>query len=116
MVPKHGFLKQINSCLIATVPEIFYEKVEEGSIMLKKSSSFSFCEKGISVDGEANVLNTELIILATGFRGDKKLQDIFVSPDFAEKIVGSRNSAVPLYRLVSFLQRENYEHSWKEKT
>ncbi|KAJ0014374.1 hypothetical protein Pint_19767 [Pistacia integerrima] len=97
-VPKHSFLKELNSCLIATVPEKFYDKVDEGSIILKKSPSFSFCEEGILVNGETEPLKTDLVILATGFRGEKKLKDIFVSQTFQDYILGSPKEAVPLYR------------------
>ncbi|KAL5856241.1 hypothetical protein ACOSQ4_006043 [Xanthoceras sorbifolium] len=102
IVPKHSFLQEISSCMIATVPEKFYDKVEEGSIILKKSQSFSFWEEGILVDGgdtEANTpLKTNLVILATGFRGDKKLKDIFVSQTFQDFIAGSPAETLPLYR------------------
>ncbi|KAK0582074.1 hypothetical protein LWI29_021238 [Acer saccharum] len=98
MVPKHSFLEEISSCLIATVPEKFYDKVEEGSIILKKSQSFCFCEEGILVDGETTPLKTDLVILATGFRGDKKLKDIFVSQTFQDYIAGSPSETLPLYR------------------
>ena len=102
MVPKHSFHTEINSCLIATVPEKFYDKVEEGSINLKKSKSFSFCKEGVLVNGEAQPLKTDLVILATGFQGDKKLKDIFVSPTFKDYIAGSLDATVPLYRLNFF--------------
>ncbi|KAL5788985.1 hypothetical protein ACOSP7_005934 [Xanthoceras sorbifolium] len=103
MVPRHSFLHEISSCLIATVPEKFYDKVEEGSIILKKSQSFSFCKEGILVcgaDTKATTapLNTDLVILATGYRGDKKLKDIFVSQTFQDFIAGSPTETLPLYR------------------
>ncbi|CAJ1972943.1 unnamed protein product [Sphenostylis stenocarpa] len=70
MVPNHSFHKEINSCLISTVPEKFYEKVEEGSIVLRKGPRFWFCKEGIVVDGEGSSgLKTDLVILATGCNG-----------------------------------------------
>ncbi|GLT96892.1 hypothetical protein SLE2022_144830 [Rubroshorea leprosula] len=99
MVPKQSFLEQINSCLVSTIPEKFYDKVEEGSIRLKKAPSFSFCRNGVLIDGnEDSLLETDLVILATGFRGDKKLKDIFVSQTFQDCIYGTSKAAVPLYR------------------
>ncbi|EEF35124.1 probable flavin-containing monooxygenase 1 [Ricinus communis] len=98
MVPKHSFLQELNSCLIATVPEKFYDKVEEGSIILTKAPSFSFTKVGIIIDGHNQPLETDLVILATGFKGEKKLKDIFVSKTFQECFVGSPNAALPLYR------------------
>ncbi|GMN71944.1 hypothetical protein TIFTF001_052747, partial [Ficus carica] len=98
MVPKHSFLQAINACVISMVPENFYDRVEEGSIVLKKSPSFGFCKEGVLIEGEATPRKTDLVILATGFKGDKKLKDVFVSSTFQDYIVGSPNAAVPLYR------------------
>ncbi|EEF35127.1 probable flavin-containing monooxygenase 1 isoform X2 [Ricinus communis] len=98
VVPNHGFLEQINSCLLTTLPEKFYDKVEEGSIVLTNAPRFSFCEEGITLDGQTEPLETDIVILATGFRGDKKLQNIFTSKFFQHRIVGSPNAALPLYR------------------
>ncbi|XP_004290049.1 PREDICTED: probable flavin-containing monooxygenase 1-like [Fragaria vesca subsp. vesca] len=100
MVPKHSFLQEISSCLISTVPEKFYDRVQEGSIVLKKSpKSFSFCQEGILVEGDnSGPVKTDLIILATGYRGDEKLKDIFVSPTFQYYVAGSPKSTLPLYR------------------
>ncbi|XAR56227.1 Flavin-containing monooxygenase [Bertholletia excelsa] len=98
MVPKHSFLKEISSCLIATVPDGFYEAVEKGSIILKKAPSFGFCKEGVLIEGKSEPLKTDLVILATGFRGIDKLKDIFVSPTFQDLIVGSPDKIVPLYR------------------
>ncbi|KAI4297854.1 hypothetical protein L6164_037717 [Bauhinia variegata] len=98
MVPKHGFLKDVSSCLISTVPEKFYDKVQEGSIVLKKAPSFSFTQEGILVDGEAETLKTDIVILATGFKGDQQLKNIFASPTFQDLILGSPKEILPLYR------------------
>ncbi|KAL6209142.1 hypothetical protein ACLB2K_020085 [Fragaria x ananassa] len=100
MIPKQSFLQDISSCVVAIVPEKFYDRVQQGSIILKKSSaSFGFVEEGILVEGDASTLiKTELVILATGFRGEKKLKDIFVSPTFQDYITGPKDAILPLYR------------------
>ncbi|KAH7852645.1 hypothetical protein Vadar_027365 [Vaccinium darrowii] len=98
MVPKHSFLQELSSCLISSVPDDFYNRVEKGSIRLKKASSFGFCKEGILIDGETEILKTDLVILGTGFKGVEKLRDIFVSPTFQDLIVGSPVKTVPLYR------------------
>ncbi|KAL7237275.1 hypothetical protein ACSBR2_003544 [Camellia fascicularis] len=98
MVPKHSFLQELSSCLISFVPEDFYTRVEKGSIRLKKALSFGFCKEGILVDGETEAVETDMVILATGFKGVEKLKDIFVSPNFQECVAGSTDKTVPLYR------------------
>lgn len=102
MVPMHSFLQEISSCLISTVPEKFYYRVEKGSIILKKcDAQFGFCQQGVSVNGEDKTpLKADLVILATGFKGDKKLKDIFVSSLFKDHVAGSLNAALPLYRYI----------------
>ncbi|EOX97470.1 Flavin-dependent monooxygenase 1-like protein [Theobroma cacao] len=45
MVPKHSFHKEISSCLTSTVPKNFYDRVEEGSILPKKTQNISFMKK-----------------------------------------------------------------------
>ncbi|KAK6253965.1 hypothetical protein QUC31_015685 [Theobroma cacao] len=98
MVPTHSFLHDISSCLISTVPEKFYDKVEEGKIKLKKAPGFCFCHNGVLVEGEATPVGADVVILATGFKGEKKLRDIFVSQTFQDYIAGSPDAAMPLYR------------------
>ncbi|XP_052179136.1 probable flavin-containing monooxygenase 1 isoform X2 [Diospyros lotus] len=98
MVPKHGFLQELSSCTTSTVPEDFYDRVEKGSIRLKKAQNFSFCKQGILVDGEDEALEMDVVILATGFKGLEKLRRIFVSPTFQDCIAGSPDIALPLYR------------------
>ncbi|MBA0815167.1 hypothetical protein Gohar_020930 [Gossypium harknessii] len=98
MVPTHSFLKEISSCLISTVPEKFYDKVENGEIKLKKAPSFSFCNNGVFVEGETSLIEADLVILATGFKGEEKLKHIFMSQTFQDYITGSPDAALPLYR------------------
>ncbi|KAI3446336.1 hypothetical protein Pfo_003001 [Paulownia fortunei] len=96
MVPKHSFLKEVNSCSIATVPEGFFGRVEEGSIILKKAQRFSFCSEGVLVEGETEPLKIDLLILATGFKGVDKLKAAFISPAFQDLM--EKDTRLPLYR------------------
>ncbi|XP_059314478.1 probable flavin-containing monooxygenase 1 isoform X2 [Lycium ferocissimum] len=100
MVPEHSFLNDLSSCSLAIVPEGFYDRVEEGSIKLvKKAGSFGFSKEGIMLEGQAEPIKSDLVILATGFKGIDKLKHIFESPKYQEFIAGSDDSAaVPLYR------------------
>ncbi|PKA66399.1 putative flavin-containing monooxygenase 1 [Apostasia shenzhenica] len=97
MEPGHSFFQALSSCLVCTLPEGFYDRVEEGSIVLKNSKTFEFCGNGVIIDGES-LIETDLVIFGTGYRGDEKLRDIFVSPRFKKIVVGSTDATVPLYR------------------
>lgn len=103
MVPEHSLFQAMASCLIAVLPEKFYDKVEEGSIVLKPSKSFSFCKNGVIIEDEAAPIETDILIFATGFEGDQKLRDVFMSPLFRKIVAGSPTTTVPLYRFVHFL-------------
>ncbi|KAM3376727.1 putative flavin-containing monooxygenase 1 isoform X2 [Capsicum galapagoense] len=100
MVPEHSFLNELSSCSVSLVPEGFYDRVEEGSIrLIKNAVSFGFSKEGIVLEGQAEPIKSELVILATGFNGIDKLKHIFESPEYQEFIAGSEDSdAVPLYR------------------
>ncbi|KAL5706247.1 flavin-containing monooxygenase [Ranunculus cassubicifolius] len=92
-VPKQSFNQDIFRCATCVTPENFYDRVDEGSIILKKSSTFSFCKYGLVVDGNTAPIETDVVILATGYKGDEKLRGIFASSTFQNYIMGS-----PLYR------------------
>ncbi|KAI9117566.1 hypothetical protein K1719_011732 [Acacia pycnantha] len=101
MVPNHSFLQEFSSCQIAILPENFYDKVEEGSIIIKRSHGFiRFCKEGLIIDGESKPFETDLVIFATGFKCDQKLRNIFKSPVFQNLIPPSTTSSVPLYRQI----------------
>ncbi|KAK1414465.1 hypothetical protein QVD17_30209 [Tagetes erecta] len=98
MVPECSFAKDLRSCLLAALPADFFNRVEAGSIFLKKSPSFSFYNDGIMIDGDNKPIQADVVILATGFKGIQKLQNIFTSQDFGKLIAVSPDSRVPLYR------------------
>lgn len=95
MVPSHSFLEQIFSCKFVATPAKFYERVREGSIIPKKSQSFSFCKDGLILDEEATPLATDVVIFATGYKSEEKLKNLFASTYFQDCIIGS---SAPFYR------------------
>eukprot|EP00258_Populus_trichocarpa_P029302 XP_024445321.1 probable flavin-containing monooxygenase 1 [Populus trichocarpa] len=100
MLPKSSFLEDISSCQIAMLPDKFYDRVEEGSIIIKNSQSLSFFPEGLIINGENRPFETDLVIFATGFKGDEKLKNIFESPVFQNYIIGSPTATVSLYRQI----------------
>jgi len=98
MLPKISFLEDMSACQTVMLPDKFYDRVEEGSIIIKNSQILSFCEEGLIIDGENQPIETDVVIFATGFKGDEKLRNIFESPVFQNNIMGSPTSTVSLYR------------------
>ncbi|KAG9140907.1 hypothetical protein Leryth_010438 [Lithospermum erythrorhizon] len=98
MVPKHNFLEDANSCSVSSLPQGFYERVDKGSIKLVKSQNFFFSHDGITTKDNAESLETDLVIMCTGFRGANKLKNIFDSSFFKKCIIGSDDSIARLYR------------------
>ncbi|KAI3942679.1 hypothetical protein MKW92_042535 [Papaver armeniacum] len=101
LIPNQRFLHDVMTCGVSIVAEKFYDRVEEGSILCKKATGFSFYADGLIIDNDKTTgvpLETDVVILATGYKGDLKLKNIFKSPAFQTYIMGSSNSTVPLYR------------------
>ncbi|XP_058722930.1 probable flavin-containing monooxygenase 1 [Vicia villosa] len=98
LVPNHSFLEDISSCQTGILPDFFFDKVKEGSIVIKKAQIFNFSNEGLIIDGDAKPIKTDLVIFATGYKGDQKLRNIFISPIFQNYICRSGRSSVPLYR------------------
>ncbi|KAG6413032.1 hypothetical protein SASPL_125730 [Salvia splendens] len=95
--PGQGSLFTAATILLTPLPN-FYDRVEDGSILMKKSKSFTFCKEGVILEGEAVPLQADVVIFATGYKGKEKLKNMFASPTFQNYIYGSPNSIVPLYR------------------
>ncbi|KAH6756283.1 hypothetical protein C2S53_003703 [Perilla frutescens var. hirtella] len=51
MIPKESFLRELSSCQIFMLSETFYDKIENGNIVLKKSRNLSFCKQGLIING-----------------------------------------------------------------
>ena len=49
-------------------------------------------------ENKQRVVPADLVILATGFRGDQKLKNMFVSPRVKDIIASASDTAMPLYR------------------
>ncbi|RLN19283.1 hypothetical protein C2845_PM02G18140 [Panicum miliaceum] len=98
MVPDHSLFEVLAACLIAITPKDHYNRLEEGSIVLKKSKTFTFCKEGLLVEGESSPLKSDIVIFGTGFQGDEKIKDMFTSEYSRTIAVGSASTTVPLYR------------------
>ncbi|KAK3143102.1 hypothetical protein QOZ80_4BG0358390 [Eleusine coracana subsp. coracana] len=98
MVPDHSLFEALAMCLVAFEPKDYYKRLEEGSIILKKSKTFSFCKEGLLVEGQSSPIKSDAVIFGTGFRGDQKIKDMFISEYFRGVSVGSASTTVPLYR------------------
>uniref|UniRef100_A0ACD5W1I8 Uncharacterized protein n=1 Tax=Avena sativa TaxID=4498 RepID=A0ACD5W1I8_AVESA len=98
MVPDHSLFEALVTCSVATAPKDHYKRLEEGSIVLKKSKTFTFCKEGVFLEGESSPMKTDIVIFGTGYKGDEKINDMFKSKYFRSIAAGSTSTTVPLYR------------------
>ncbi|EEC80194.1 hypothetical protein OsI_22074 [Oryza sativa Indica Group] len=101
MVPGYSFSQSILACRLGILPKRFYDRVDDGSIVLRRCDpSFSFCAGGLVLDVATgdHIVDADVVILATGFQADRQLRDIFVSPWFSKIVAESSDATVPLYR------------------
>ncbi|CAA0819949.1 Probable flavin-containing monooxygenase 1 [Striga hermonthica] len=98
MVPEESFLQEVSSCQLFFLPDNFFDKVEDGSIVFRKSKQLSFCNEGLILDGQNIPLKADIVIFATGYKGEEKLKRMFGSPTFQNLISASESSIIPLYR------------------
>ncbi|KAK0571073.1 hypothetical protein LWI29_010585 [Acer saccharum] len=92
----HPFEEDYASCQMAILPENFFSEAEKGKILFKRAlSKWWFWNGGIEFEDNTK-LEADVVILATGFDGKKKLQSIFPEP-FSSLIVDS-TGIMPLYR------------------
>ncbi|KAI3858254.1 hypothetical protein MKX03_001055 [Papaver bracteatum] len=70
-----------------------------GHLVFKKAKGFGFYKDGLIFDNDVVApLETDVVILATGYKGDEKLKNIFKSLTFQNYIMGSLKPSVSLYR------------------
>ncbi|PKU72775.1 putative flavin-containing monooxygenase 1 [Dendrobium catenatum] len=116
MVLDHSFFQAMSSSLFALIPENFYERVKNKSMILKNSKSFVFCKDGIILEGEYVHIKADLVIFATVFKGDEKLQNIFESSSLQKIGTGSLENTVQLYRRRSLYKHLFLPHPARQRT
>lgn len=83
------------SCQMAIMPENFFSEAEKGKIVFKKASKWWFWNGGIEFEDNTK-LNADVVILATGFDGKKKLRTILPEP--FRSLLEYSSGIMPLYR------------------
>ncbi|CAN7035032.1 hypothetical protein BRARA_H02378 [Brassica rapa] len=77
--PDHSFEEDYASCQMAIMPENFFEEADKGMIRFKKTSKWCFYDQGIEFE-DGTMLEADVVILATGYDGKKKLKAIVPEP------------------------------------
>lgn len=94
--PDHPFVEDYASCQMAILPERFFREADEGKIQFKRSASkWWFWEGGVEFE-DNTILEADVVILATGFDGKKKLKTIL--PDPFRSLLEFPSGMMPLYR------------------
>ncbi|XVF48845.1 hypothetical protein PTKIN_Ptkin03bG0221100 [Pterospermum kingtungense] len=93
--PDHPFEEDYASCQMAIMPENFFTEADKGNIVFKKASKWWFCKEGIEFDDNTK-LKADVVILATGYDGKKKLKTILPEP--FRSFIEHPSGTIPLYR------------------
>ncbi|KAA0055747.1 putative flavin-containing monooxygenase 1 [Cucumis melo var. makuwa] len=93
--PDHPFLEDYASCQMAIMPDDFFRHADEGKIVIKRTSDWWFWNGGIEFD-DGSRSEFDVVIMATGFDGKKKLTDIFPQP--FRTFLQYPSGMMPLYR------------------
>ncbi|KAJ8767377.1 hypothetical protein K2173_017421 [Erythroxylum novogranatense] len=93
--PDHPFIEDYASCQMAIMPEKFFPEADKGKILFKKASKWWFSSEGIEFDDNTKV-DADVVIMATGYDGKKKLKDILPQP-FSD-LLEHPSGVIPLYR------------------
>nr|GMC47660.1 probable flavin-containing monooxygenase 1 [Ipomoea batatas] len=95
--PDHPFVEDYASCQMAILPENFFPEAEKGKIQFKKASSkWWFWEGGVEFE-DGTRLEADVVILATGFDGKKKIRTILPDP-FRSLLEFPGSGTMPLYK------------------
>ncbi|KAF3446134.1 hypothetical protein FNV43_RR11313 [Rhamnella rubrinervis] len=93
--PDHPFEEDYASCQMAIVAENFFEEADKGNILFKRATNWWFWSGGIEFDDQSK-LEADVVILATGYDGNKKLKSLLPEP-FRSLVVDS-TGVMPLYK------------------
>ncbi|KAJ1430139.1 Flavin monooxygenase-like [Sesbania bispinosa] len=93
--PNHPFVEDYASCQMAILPENFFTEADRGKIQFKKASKWWFYSRGLEFEDNSR-LEADVVVLATGFEGKKKLQSLLPEP-FSSLIL-DHSGIMPLYR------------------
>lgn len=96
--PDHPFDEDYASCQMAILPENFFAEADKGKIRFEKSSKWWFWENGVVLD-DGSKLDADVVFLATGFDGKKKLRSVLPEP-FGGLLENS-SGVMPLYRYMN---------------
>ncbi|CAL0313326.1 unnamed protein product [Lupinus luteus] len=94
--PEHPFVEDYAACQMAITPENLFSEAEKGKIVFKKTSKWWFWKGGIEFDDKSKV-DADVVILATGFDGMKKVKTILPEP-FLNLLEYHSANMMPLYR------------------
>ncbi|XP_022967191.1 probable flavin-containing monooxygenase 1 [Cucurbita maxima] len=93
--PEHSFIEDYASCQMAIMPENFFREADDGKIIIKRASKWWFWNGGIEFD-DGSRSEFDVVIMATGFDGKKKLTDVFPMP--FRTFLQYPSGMMPLYR------------------
>ncbi|XP_043706850.1 probable flavin-containing monooxygenase 1 [Telopea speciosissima] len=98
--PDHPFEEDYASCQMAILPENFFSLADQGMISFKKTSSspsntWWFSNEGLEFD-DGTKLDADVVLLATGFDGKRKLKTLLPEP--FRSLVEDSSGVMPLYR------------------
>ncbi|KAG6661826.1 probable flavin-containing monooxygenase 1 [Carya illinoinensis] len=93
--PDHPFEEDYASCQMAIMPDNFFSEADKGKIVFKRASKWWFSKEGIEFDDDTKV-DADVVVLATGYDGKKKLKAIL--PDPFRSLLEYPSGVMPLYR------------------
>ncbi|KAF3951311.1 hypothetical protein CMV_023024 [Castanea mollissima] len=93
--PDHPFEEDYASCQMAIMPENFFSEADKGKILFKRASNWWFSKEGIEFDDNTK-LEADVVVLATGYDGKKKLKAILPEP--FRTLLEYPSGIMPLYR------------------
>ncbi|KAL0755157.1 hypothetical protein Bca101_092825 [Brassica carinata] len=117
--PDHSFEEDYASCQMAIMPENFFEEADKGMIRFKKTSKWCFYDQGIEFE-DGTMLEADVVILATGYDGKKKLKAIVPEPfrswlDFPCGVMplyrGTIHPLIPNMGFVGYVQSNSNLHT-----